>query len=209
MLHGHRKLRRRTAQRNEDGPRAAWTDRRTCEPLLGTDETAEQLERLQFTLGEGPCVDASRLGAPVLVPDLADPGGPGSDRWPAFVREAHGSGVRAVFAFPLRIGPVPLGAADLYRRRPGPLTADGLAGSLTLMDAIALALLDSDYRDDGHEMVGLGVHRAAGMVMVQLGCTIDEALARLRATAFAEATPIEEIADDVVNGRRRLQEDQP
>ena len=44
------------------------------EPLLGTDTVAENLEHLQFTLGEGPCVDASASGSPVLVPDLDDAG---------------------------------------------------------------------------------------------------------------------------------------
>lgn len=43
------------------------------EPLYASDEAASVIERLQLTLGEGPCVDASATGTPVLVADLTDP----------------------------------------------------------------------------------------------------------------------------------------
>src|SRR5215212_8943228 len=45
----------------EDGPAGT---------LAASDGGALQLEELQFAHGEGPCVDASRSGRPVLVPDL-------------------------------------------------------------------------------------------------------------------------------------------
>lgn len=181
------------------------------EPVLGTDAVADALERLQFTLGEGPCIDATSSGSPVLVPDL-DEAGALTARWPMFVREARHHDVRAVFAFPLRIGAIALGVADLYRRAPGPLSRARLARVLTVMDSMTLALLDvGSVRgfSVGAEPLGMSVHRAAGMVMAQLDSSIDEALARMRATAFAEGVPIDELADDVVNGRRRFQKEQP
>src|SRR5256885_9090917 len=49
--------------------------------LAATDERAGQLEELQFTLGEGPCVEASRSGSPALHPDLATAG---PQHWPRF-----------------------------------------------------------------------------------------------------------------------------
>jgi len=183
------------------------------EPVFGTDSVAEALEHLQFTLGEGPCVDASASGSPVLVPDLEQAGTELTARWPMFVREATRRDVRAVFAFPLRIGAIALGAADLYRLAPGSLSREQLARVLSVMDSVTLALLDAEGVHDGfslgREPLGMGVHRAAGMVMAQLGTSIDEALVRLRAVAFAEGVPIDELADEVVNGRRRFQEEQP
>lgn len=182
------------------------------EPVYGTDPVAETLEHLQFTLGEGPCVDASGSGSPVLVPDLREPSPGVTARWPMFVREAARCDVRAVFAFPLRVGAIAVGAADLYRRAPGPLARDQLARALAAMDSITLALLDADGVHDadlGTEPLGMSVHRAAGMVMIQLGSSIDEALVRLRAAAFSEGVPIDELADEVVNGRRRFQKEQP
>jgi len=180
------------------------------EPLYGSDGTAEEMERLQFTLGEGPCVDASSSGSPVLVPDLADRGSGVWTRWPVFLGEASRADVRAVFAFPVRVGAISLGAIDLYRRSPGPLRRTDLALTLTTVDAIASPLLDvAGTLDAGLGMQRLSstaVHRAAGMVMEQLGTSIEEALVRLRATAYSEGLPIQELANDVINGNRRFQE---
>ena len=137
------------------------------EPVYGSDPTAETLERLQFTLGEGPCVDAAAGRSPVLVPDLAAPW-PGSgvaERWPAFLAEALGLGVRAVFAFPLRIGPRSLGALDLYRGAAGPLDDRDVARSLATADTIALALLEGGAGTGGdlspEPLRNMEVHRSA------------------------------------------------
>lgn len=48
--------------------------------VAASDEVSRQLERLQFELGEGPCVEAFRTDRPVLEPDLANPA---VTRWPA------------------------------------------------------------------------------------------------------------------------------
>jgi len=178
------------------------------EPVFGTDPTATQLETLQFTLGEGPCVDASSALSPVLVPDLRAPGAGVAERWPAFLSEAFTLGVRAVFAFPLRVGARSLGAVDLYRKAPGSLDGRDVAKSLAVADTITLALLDSEGNLDGSfdsdALHNLEVHRAAGMVMVQIGSGIEDALLQLRATAFAEGMPIGELARAVVHGERRF-----
>ena len=57
-----------------DGAGVSIVDRDgTREPLYASDEVATVIERLQLTLGEGPCVDSSWTGSPVLVADLTDP----------------------------------------------------------------------------------------------------------------------------------------
>ncbi len=104
--------------------------------LHATDDTARVIEELQFTLGEGPCVDAASSGAPVLVPDLAAAEDELADRWPAFLSEVVGTDARALFAFPIRVGDVGLGIVDLYRRTPGALDADQLAIGLSGVEAM-------------------------------------------------------------------------
>ena len=49
------------------------------------------------------------------------------------------------------------------------------------------------------------VHNAAGMTPVQLEISVTEALIRLRAYAFATNRLISDVAQDVVNRRRRLE----
>lgn len=191
-----------------------------AEPLYGSDPTAQTIERLQFTLGEGPCLDAANDRSPVLVPDLRTPGPRVSGRWPAFLAEAGHLGVRAVFAFPLNIGARSLGAVDLYRTSPGALQRGDLAKSLAVADAIAYALVDgvdgvdgvdaevgalADLSFDPRPLSSMEIHRAAGMVMVQIGSSIEEALVRLRATAYAEEMPVDDLARAVVRGERRFE----
>jgi hypothetical protein len=180
--------------------------------VCATDEVSARIEDLQFTLGEGACVDAVQAGTPVLVGDLDEPGDIVVERWPAFMEGAARAGVRAVFAFPLRIGAITVGVLDLYRDRPGDLTAGQLATALMAADAAGLALLylgSGSHRAfaddlDGYAAYQMQVHQATGMVKVQLGVTIEEAFLMLRARAFAAGRPVAEVARDVVERRLRF-----
>src|SRR5689334_25026943 len=89
--------------------------------LCTSDEVSQLIEELQYTLGEGPCVDAYQQGRVVTEPDLADPV---TCRWLAFTPPVLRAGAHAVFAFPLSLGTVRLGALDLYRDRSGPLSGE-------------------------------------------------------------------------------------
>jgi len=179
----------------------------TREPLYASDEVATIIERLQLTLGEGPCVDSTAAGTPVLVADLTDPRDVVASRWPVFRNEATRIGTRAIFAFPIRIGAIWLGAVDFYRQTPGPLSHPEVATALSSVDEVGLAVLEAPNYYGAPEApltTNMIVHRAAGMVMGQLDSSIEEAMIRLRATAFTDGLTINELAADVVNGRRRI-----
>lgn len=179
--------------------------------VCATDDVSDRVEQLQFTLGEGPCVEAISSGAPVLVPDLADADGAAGKLWPAFAEAAAVTGVRALFAIPLRVGAIRLGAMDFYRSTPGQLSTDELAGAVLAADAAASALLrlqtagfDFLSARQGRSAYQLQVHQATGMVKVQLGVSVEEALVRLRARAFASGKPLQELANDVIARRTRF-----
>jgi hypothetical protein len=184
------------------------------EVVSSTDEVAARIEELQLTLGEGPCIDAVRTGGPILVPDIDQPQDVVVERWPTFLTAAAEAGVRAIFAFPLRIGAIGLGAMDMYRELPGPLTTDQLTGALLAADAAALSLLylAGGTADSGGPSDGLlyhpQVHQATGMVEVQLGVSIEEAYLILRARAFASGRPLLDVAVDIVERRIRFTEEE-
>lgn len=180
-------------------------------PVWSSDGVSAMVEDLQITLGQGPCVDAIASGAPVLVDDLAgSPSGP-AQGWPMFHDEVLRIGVRSIFAFPLVFGSVTLGNLDLYRRTPGPLGKVELNRCVTAAKALGETLVDQDSVSLADEHLGsqLAVHRAAGIVTVQLDCTIEEALARLRAAAYAEGVTVQRIATDVEEGHRRFSREEP
>ena len=175
-----------------------------------SDDRSRLIEDLQFTLGEGPCVDAIRSGSPVLLDDLRSVSD-ATQRWPAFVSEAESAGVRAVFAFPVRVGAISFGALDLYRRQRGTLEADELSAVLRTVDRITGVLLDvgaAGVDEVGEPTYRMAVHQATGIVMAQTGTDVTGALARLRAAAFSERVPVNDVAADIVAGRRRFHEEE-
>ena len=182
--------------------------------LYSTGDVSARIEDLQYTLGEGPCVDAFQGGRPVLEPDLAQPVTP---RWAAFTPPAIEAGVAAVFGFPLQVGAVRLGALDLYRDRSGPLTEEQHADVLVMSKVCATTILamQASAPLDGlaGELAAAGtsyqmvVHQASGMVAVQLGVGVGDALVSLRAHAFAHDRSLVEIAEAVVMRRLRFNDD--
>ena len=178
--------------------------------LCSSDEVSHLIEDLQYTLGEGPCVDAYQQDTVVAEPDLADPV---TRRWPVFSPPALQAGARAVFGFPLRVGTVRLGALNFYRDRPGPLSGDQHADALVVAEVAARWVLEAQAGappDTVAEELATGadfhfvVHNAAGMVSVQEGISVTEALIRLRAFAFSSDRLLAEVAGEVVARRLRL-----
>jgi hypothetical protein len=111
--------------------------------MQGTFGSSGQLSRtldeLQFTYGQGPCLDAVAQRRPILAPDLD---GAGEVRWPALTQAMLAHGVRAVFALPVAVASTPIGALDLYRRRSGPLDDVAMTGGVWAAGLAALPLLD-------------------------------------------------------------------
>jgi hypothetical protein len=178
--------------------------------LCTTDEVSYLIEELQYTLGEGPCVDAYRRDQVVAEPDLADPV---TRRWPAFTPPALRAGVRAIFGFPLRVGTVHLGALNLYRDSPGPLTGDQHADALVVAEVTARWVLEAQAGTPPDTLAAeleagadfhFAVHNAAGIVSVQEGISVTEALIRLRAFAFSGDRLLADVARDVIARRLRL-----
>ncbi|WP_222196204.1 GAF and ANTAR domain-containing protein [Modestobacter italicus] len=189
--------------------------------LAATDGHAQEMEDLQFLLGEGPCTEAITSGRPVLVPDLSRQA---DRRWPAFTAGATERGVLASFAFPLQVGAVGIGVLDLYDGSRGPLSDRQYAAALSFADAATAVLLHLQYdrvesedgartrspdrlhQSDRVEVVDRRavVHQAAGMISVQLGVDLATALLRLRGHAFGADRSVLEVAGDVVVRRLRF-----
>lgn len=184
------------------------------EPVLASAPAAEDLEELQFTLGQGPGMDAAAGRGPVLADDLAGPDA--RRRWPAFAPEAAGRGVRGMSAFPVAAGAALIGVLDVYRLQPGPLTADEFADGLVFADAALILALDErggiTVGPDGLGGAAISarraqVHQATGMVAAQLGVSMTDALAVLRARAYAHSRGLADLAADILARRVRLDAD--
>jgi ANTAR domain/GAF domain len=169
-----------------------------------TDPVAARLEQLQFELGEGPHWEALESGRPVLVSDVRRAN---SSTWPMLRSAIIGLDVGAIFAIPLTMGAVTVGAVDLYRSTPGPLQPTDLAAGVALAESIsaeALRYAIESAEENAERETSMApamrreVHQATGIIFVQLGISASEAFARLQARAFADGRPLADVALDVV-----------
>jgi hypothetical protein len=193
-------------------------DGSTCGTLGSSGGLARAYDELQFTLGEGPCVDSVAHHAPVLVADLADPREP---RWPIYGPAMLSHRIRAVFAMPVLVAGEHIGALDFFRAEPGLLKGDDFALAVVaaeLAGAPVLDLLGADLQaavNDPEskawtELFALSraeISQATGMLVAQLGVEPAEALVRLRAHAYATGRSSTDVARDILDRRLRLEAD--
>jgi hypothetical protein len=179
---------------------------------------ARVYDELQFTLGEGPCLDSVARRAPVLVDDLADPL---HVRWPAYGPAMLAHQIRGVYAVPVVVAGEYIGALDLFQCDPGVLRDEQLAGALVaaelaqmpFLDLIGEDLLSAVADPDSNSWSELNalsraeVSQATGMLVAQLEVEPTEALVRLRAFAYASGRAATDVARDILARRLRLDGD--
>ncbi len=175
------------------------------ETVSASDPIAARVDELQFDLGEGPCWDAMRLGRPILEPDLRSRP---STVWPAFSAAVLDQNVSSLFAFPLTVGALRIGAVDLYAVNHVDLNPVQTQQAQSMADAVgkhvlrrALNEIGGDYEDTGNAFSRRIIHQATGMVLAQLRIPGDDALLIIQGQAFATGKTMMEIAEDVVELR--------
>lgn len=183
--------------------------------IASSNSWAARLAEMQFTLGESPGWDAFEKRVPVMAPDLA---GSDSGRWPGYAASALEHGAESVFAFPLIMGTSRLGVMDLYRDIPGRLSEDSLAYAFALSSVATTELLNGQAQA-GTGAMPLGIddaldsqfviYQAQGMVKVQLGVSLPEAISRMRAYAYANDLALAQVARDIVGRSLDLSGDKP
>lgn len=177
------------------------------ETVSASDAQVARLDELQFDLSEGPCWDALAHLRPSLAPDVRLlPEG----KWPAFSEAIQNENVGAIFAFPMTVGTLRVGAVDLYQTEPGELSpllveqATELAAAVSryvLRRALRMADAPAAAGDVHSRRV---IHQATGFVIAQLGVSAEDAYLLLQGQAFAEGRRMSDIAHDIVEHRFRF-----
>jgi GAF domain-containing protein len=186
---------------------------------LGSSGAAARVyDELQFTLGEGPCLDSVALRAPVLVADLANVN---DVRWPGYGPAMLDHKIRGIFAIPVVLAGEFIGALDLFRAKPGELPVEHLAGAVVAAELAGMPLLDLMHSDlqaavddpnscawaEFNALSRTEVSQATGMLVAQLGAEPAEALVRLRAHAYATNRSATDVARDILDRRLYLEAD--
>ena len=178
-----------------------------------SDATSGRLAELEFSVGEGPSHDAFVQGRPVIVSELSGHKGGG---WPGYTPLAQDEGLGAVFAFPLQLGASRFGVLSLFADTPRRLDRGEMARCLAMSELATEMLLDSSASSPDGEIdpdlksalsFRSEIYQAQGMVMAALRIQLPEALARMRAHAFASGRHLIDVSADIVEGRLQLTKD--
>lgn len=176
-------------------------------PLGASNTMAATAERLQFALGEGPCLSAQRERGTIVAdqPML-------EARWPVYTHQLTAqTDYRSVIAVPVG-GPLSgVAAIDIYSQsaRPHPST---LEHTQLIADLIGAALATA-ITGDPDRFLGAPsslttppvtdrrrVWLAVGHLAAQTNYINTAALARLRALAFGLGLDLETTADRILSG---------
>ncbi|MEU6147988.1 ANTAR domain-containing protein [Streptomyces sp. NPDC047081] len=163
--------------------------------LAASDEPSRAAQELEFLLGEGPARDATQGVCLVTASGLAL-----RDRWPGYGPAVGELGIGEVAAVPLSLSGTCVGALAVFDPAPGVVDS---ATFTDLADAITRSMILGTDGDPGlYDDLDLRalVHQAAGMVSVQLDCSVPDALEMIKAHAFAEGVSAHAVADRIVRG---------
>jgi len=179
--------------------------------LCSSNAASGALFELEITLGEGPTTDACGSDSVVRVAHL---GGEEETRWLSYSPLALANGATSVYAFPITVGAVRLGALTLFRWESGDLSEEQESDAYLMASVVARAILDlqagaprgsiaTQLEREAH--FDFTVHQAAGMVAVQGSLNVSDALVALRAHSFASNQGLSELAARVVTRRIRYE----
>lgn len=183
----------------------------TLRVMAATSEAIGTVELFEAQNDEGPCRDCYHSGVPVSVTDLSDE----AERWPRFSPVATSAGFRAAHALPLRLRGQVLGALNLFRTEPVPLSTSDIATGQALADVATISLLQSralrevqTVAEQLEEALNsrVAVEQAKGVIAERLGIGMDEAFSRLRRFSRTRQSRLTDVAHEVIAGTLRPEE---
>jgi hypothetical protein len=175
-------------------------------PLGGSSPEAARAERLQFTVGDGPCLLAHESGQPVFVveEDIRR-------RWPAFADLLlTDTPFRGIVSLPLRSPLGGVGAMDLFFRDSGDVPRLDVFDAVAVGEMVSSALGDAALASEAPRPAWMRsppalrravVWQAVSRTGLALDVDAPEALALLRAHAYAGGRSVDSVAADLVSGR--------
>ena len=168
-------------------------------PAASTAKLRE-LDELQYEIGEGPCLEAIREHATVVVDDLAS-----DSRWPAWGRVMSAElGIRSSLSFRLFTrADDTWGALNVYSRTPSSFTEQDVVHGqvIAAMSAVVLARSINDEHLAKALETRTVIGQATGMIMERYGLDEQTAFNVLRRLSSQDNRKLNDLAQQVVADR--------
>jgi transcriptional regulator with GAF, ATPase, and Fis domain len=153
--------------------------------------SGQAFDDLQQASGHGPALEAARTRTLVTAYDL-----PGDARWPDLTDSARAEGLHAMAAIPLDVHRALVGSLSVYAHHGQDIDADLLLNAMAVVSQAEVML--SELRRRESLSAGASVDRAAGVIIAQRGCGVQEAYTVLDETAQRLGLDRHAVADRLV-----------
>ncbi|MDN4646429.1 GAF and ANTAR domain-containing protein [Arthrobacter sp. PsM3] len=170
--------------------------------VAGSSPRAVILDRIEQSLGDGPCIEALRTRSMVLLADVGtDP------RWPAYQQQLGAQGVRSTLGVPLEIGADAAAALNFFAPGTGIFTQDIIAEASGFADlagrSLRLAVRIGTEQSRAADLKAAMEHRtsidlACGVIMAQNRCSQEEAMGILTRVSSNRNQKLRDVASDIL-----------
>lgn len=172
--------------------------------LAVTSELAHDVDQAQYSLREGPCLDAATNAEWFRSGDV------GSDpRWPRWGPRAARSGIRSMLSIRLLAGGAPIGALNLYAEEGGRFAERDVVDLAVLFATHAALALAASEQIDGLETAMSSRHTigmAQGILMERYLLSPEQAFALLQRMSSTSNVKLRAVAEGVVSERSERSE---
>jgi transcriptional regulator with GAF, ATPase, and Fis domain len=172
-----------------------------CSTVAVSDSVARQIDKLELTLGSGPCLDAVQECKAQIQADLT-----ADSRWPSLAnRVLAETPVRGALSVRLPVDRARVGALNLFSDTANAFDERSVECALVLG---AFATVATNAVAQGEDVASLrrglassrAIGKAIGMLMVLNDVSDDDAFGMLRRTSQETNVKLAEVAADIVRG---------
>lgn len=166
--------------------------------VIATAAFVQEVDDVQYGLGEGPCLSAVAAGRTFLSGNLG-----GEPMWPRFGPRVGRLGVHSALSLPLLVNGEPIGALNVYARPRDSFGAEAarlgesFAGPAAVSVANARALAQAERLVEQLTAAlrsRAEIDQALGIVMSRVGGTPEQAFTRLREQSQDQQVKIVDLA---------------
>lgn len=175
---------------------------RKAATVASSSDHARQMDEIQYSFGDGPCMTAARDHVTIEIPDLeAEP------RWPDYAVAVRQHGIRSVLAVPFDLEDDARAALNLYSTSPNKFDAEALDAAKTYAGQVNKVLrlglrLARLVETAAHLRSALEsrtiIDLAVGIIMAQNRCSQDTAVEILKSASNGRNIKLRDIADTLV-----------
>lgn len=187
--------------------------RRRPATVAGSSLRAVELDQMEQTVSDGPCITAMRDMTPVLATDTAT-----EPRWPELMRKFADANIHSSLWVPLQIGSDATAALNFFAPAPDAFTPTVYDKALSFATA-ARSTLNLSVRIDAaqHRAADLeaamqsrtAINLACGVIMGQNRCTQEQAMEILTTASSNSNQKLRDVATELITQTLRQQHRNP